>query len=54
MPVLLDSNSYGKSRVRLVKVTRREDRHDLRNSPSTYGSRAISTRSIRRATIAMS
>ena len=29
MPVLLDSNSYGKSRVRVVKVTRRADRHDL-------------------------
>jgi len=29
MPVLLDSNSYGKSRVRLVKVTRQPDRHDI-------------------------
>ena len=29
MPVVLDRNSYGKSRVRLVKVTRRQDRHDL-------------------------
>jgi urate oxidase len=29
MPAVLDGNSYGKSRVRLVKVTRREDLHDL-------------------------
>ena len=29
MPVLLAENSYGKSRIRLVKVTRHQDRHDL-------------------------
>ena len=29
MSILLHGNSYGKSRVRLVKVTRRPDRHDL-------------------------
>jgi urate oxidase len=29
MSTLLAENSYGKSRVRLVKVTRRRDRHDL-------------------------
>lgn len=30
MPVLLAENNYGKSRVRLVKVTRHPDRHDLK------------------------
>src|SRR5712691_494137 len=29
MSIRLHGNSYGKSRVRLVKVTRRADRHDL-------------------------
>src|SRR5216683_1591499 len=29
MPILLSGNNYGKSRVRVVKVSRREDRHDL-------------------------
>ena len=31
MTTVLGPNSYGKSRVRLVKVTRRPDRHDLRD-----------------------
>src|SRR2546428_8870628 len=30
MPIVLASNNYGKSRVRLVKVTRHSDRHDLK------------------------
>ena len=30
MPVRLGANSYGKSEVRLVKVTRHPDRHDVR------------------------
>ena len=29
MPITLASNNYGKSRVRIVKITRRADRHDL-------------------------
>jgi urate oxidase len=29
MPITLASNNYGKSRVRVVKVTRQADRHDL-------------------------
>src|SRR5882762_2770269 len=29
MPIVLSGNNYGKSRVRVVKVTRRQDRHDL-------------------------
>jgi urate oxidase len=29
MPITLASNNYGKSRVRVVKVTRHADRHDL-------------------------
>jgi len=29
MPVILTQNAYGKSKVRLTKVTRRPDRHDL-------------------------
>lgn len=29
MPITLATNNYGKSRVRLVKVTRHADRHDL-------------------------
>jgi urate oxidase len=29
MPISLAENNYGKSRVRVVKVTRRPDRHDL-------------------------
>jgi len=29
MPIVLAGNNYGKSRVRVVKVTRRADRHDL-------------------------
>src|SRR5437870_423297 len=29
MPFVLCGNNYGKSRVRVVKVIRREDRHDL-------------------------
>jgi urate oxidase len=29
MPILLAGNNYGKSRVRVVKVVRRADRHDL-------------------------
>src|SRR5262249_55555588 len=29
MSIVLAGNNYGKSRVRLVKVSRREDRHDL-------------------------
>ena len=29
MPTTLVSNNYGKSRVRVVKVTRHADRHDL-------------------------
>src|SRR5258706_11495983 len=29
MPIVLAGNNYGKSRVRVVKVTRRDDRHDL-------------------------
>ncbi len=31
MPVTLAENNYGKSRVRLVRVTRREDRHELKD-----------------------
>jgi urate oxidase len=31
MAIRLAENSYGKSRVRLVHVTRREDRHDLKD-----------------------
>ncbi len=31
MAVTLAANSYGKSRVRLVRVIRREDRHDLKD-----------------------
>jgi urate oxidase len=30
MPIVLGQNNYGKSRVRLVQVTRRKDRHDLK------------------------
>ena len=30
MPAVLVKNSYGKSRIRLTKVTRRPDRHDVR------------------------
>jgi urate oxidase len=30
MPIQIQSNNYGKSRVRLVKVTRQEGRHDLK------------------------
>src|SRR5258706_8399942 len=29
MSIILAGNNYGKSRVRVVKVSRREDRHDL-------------------------
>src|SRR5438445_11058979 len=29
MPIVLAADNYGKSRVRMVKVTRRPDRHDL-------------------------
>jgi urate oxidase len=29
MPITLASNNYGKSRVRVLKVTRHADRHDL-------------------------
>ena len=30
MPIVLGQNNYGKSRVRLVQVTRHKDRHDLK------------------------
>ena len=30
MPAVLSHHSYGKSRIRLTKVTRRADRHDVR------------------------
>src|SRR3981081_2847081 len=29
MPIVLSGNNYGKSRVKVVKVTRHQDRHDL-------------------------
>src|SRR6266571_7888873 len=29
MPIAIAGNNYGKSRVRVIKVARREDRHDL-------------------------
>lgn len=31
MPIILDGNNYGKSRVRLVKVIRHRDRHDIKD-----------------------
>jgi urate oxidase len=31
VPVILARNSYGKSRVRLVKVSRQQDRHDVKD-----------------------
>ena len=42
MPAILAEHSYGKSRIRLTKVTRLADRHEVRELRSRSSSKGIS------------